>query len=139
MDDELTIGSLTFDDDDYVDTLRVSDACSNSTIYSTDSDCAIDFDLQDVIDDDDLFEATLTVTPSTSAGVQTYDLRFVADLTTNDELTYTSEDSDDDSSSSSGGSFGIVSLLLLALLSWWRMNLNVEVCKTKQKHSRVIT
>lgn len=111
-DEDLTIGSLTIDDD-YSDVLSVSDNCSSSYLSSSDGSCTIDFDLLGEIDDDDLFEATLSVTPTTGASEQTYDLRFVTDATT--------VDGDSSSSSSSGGgSFSFISLFFLALLGCWK-------------------
>jgi secreted trypsin-like serine protease len=132
-DDSFEIGDLSFDDDDYLDILSMSDGCSNNELASIDGSCAIDFDLLDVIDEDSEFDATLSVTPSTSAGVKTYNLNFEANLTTDDDSTYTSNDSDDSSSSSSsssGGSFGFYWLLMLALLCWWRAGFNLAWIKS---------
>lgn len=128
-DDTLTIGDLLFDNDNYLDTLSVSDGCSNNEVTSSDGSCAIDFDLLDIIDEDSEFDATLSITPSTSVGVKTYYLNFEANLTTDDDSTYTSSDSDDSSSSSSGGSLGSNWLLMLAFLCWWRAGFNLAWIK----------
>ena len=129
VDDEFIIGDLDFDSDDYSNTLSVINDCSGYTLNDSGGSCAIDFSLIDAISEDDEFSASLSITPSTSAGVQTYSLNFVADLTTNDDLTYTStsddsddDDDDDDSSSSSSGSFGFIFLLLMTVLAWVRLS-----------------
>jgi len=127
-DDSFEIGDLSFDDDDYLDTFGVSNGCSGGYLYS-DGSCTIDFDLVDLIDEDSEFDATLSITPSTSVGVKTYNLDFEADLTSDNDLTYTSSDSDDSSSSSSGGSLGFNWLLMLAFLCWWRAGFNLAWIK----------
>lgn len=83
----LDIGSLEFDDQSYSDTINVSDACSDSFLYSTEeyiASCQIEFDLNDAISDGSVFTATLLVNDDSDAddSTETSD-----DSTTSDEDT----------------------------------------------------
>ena len=117
-DSYLDIDSLVFDDNDYTDTLTVSDNCSNSYLYETednDASCTIEFDLTGEIDDDSLFSATLRVNSDNDSEV-------IDSSDDSDVSDDSSADSSDDSSSSSGGSFGFVFLLLVAVLGGVRLS-----------------
>jgi secreted trypsin-like serine protease len=128
-DASLDISTLTFDDADYADNLTITDGCSDSTLYSTDGNCAIDFDLPSAIDSDTTYEATLLVKESDSDSYNAYALRFNAEVYSADSADSgdlsgsidsnvsgidSDSDSSDDSSSSIFGSFDVYSLFLLA-------------------------
>ncbi|MGB5444042.1 MAG: serine protease [Psychromonas sp.] len=122
IDSYLDIGSLSFDDADYNDTLSVSDNCSSTylnAVANGEANCTIAFDLHNLIDEDLLFGATLQV-KSNSSDNSSEDS---SDDSSDDSSVDSSDDSSDDSSSSSGGSFGFISLFLLGLLSGSRMTL----------------
>ncbi|WP_417696730.1 S1 family peptidase [Psychromonas sp.] len=125
------IGELTFDDDSYSDTITLSDACSDTFLYSTEeyiSSCEIEFDLNDAITTDSVFTAELLVNDDSDADVaDTVDE--VADdssdttedeTETSDEVIVTSSDTTEtttSSSSSSGGSLGFIALSVLTLIA----------------------
>ncbi|WP_181817790.1 serine protease [Psychromonas sp. B3M02] len=81
------IGELSFDDESYSDTINVSDACSDSFLYSTEeyiASCQIEFDLNDAISDGSVFTATLLVNDDSDADDST---EASDDSTTSDEDT----------------------------------------------------
>lgn len=125
------IGSLTFDDQSYSDTINLSDACSDNFLFSTEefiASCEIEFDLNDAITSDSTFTAELLVNDDSDAEVvDTSDevtdtdevVEDSSDTTTEDEI-----DTSDDvietvttSSSSSGGSLGFIALSALSLIA----------------------
>lgn len=79
-DDEiLEIGTLSFDDSDIDSSLTVTDGCSETSLYGSDEDCAIEFELAAETVSDDLYEATLQVMDEDSSDYNSYGLRFVAE------------------------------------------------------------
>ena len=119
----INISSLTFDDAGYVNTLNVSDNCSDSSLYSTinnEAICQIEFELVDSSGTDALFTANLQVNDDN------YIANDLINVTVDDSTDSTdSTDSIDSievtsSSSSSGGSLSFASLLFLGLISWQR-------------------
>jgi secreted trypsin-like serine protease len=110
----INIGSLSFDDEDYANTLNVNDNCSDSVLYSTtdnEASCQIEFELINTTGSDALFSATLQVNDDSYIANET------SSATTDNSTDSTEVTS---SSSSSGGSLSFVSLLLLGLMSWQR-------------------
>ncbi|WP_413692259.1 serine protease [Psychromonas sp. KJ10-2] len=88
------IGELSFDDESYSDTITLSDACSESFLYSTEeyiASCEIEFDLNDAIITDSVFTAELLVNDDSDADV--------AD-TSDDTMDDTADDSSDSSDDS---------------------------------------
>jgi secreted trypsin-like serine protease len=126
-DDALTIGALSFESD-YISTFNLTDNCSLTTLYASDSSCNIEFDLLDIVDSESLFEANLALsvdsTSNISATEQSYQLRFVTSNITEEIIV-----SESSSSGSSAGSLGYLFLFLLGLLSLKRMNYRKYNCK----------
>jgi secreted trypsin-like serine protease len=107
----INIASLSFDDEDYANTLNINDNCSDSVLYSaTDNEavCQIEFELINTTGSDALFAATLQVND------ESYIANETSSASTDDSTDSTS------SSSSSGGSLGFASLFFLGLISWRR-------------------
>jgi len=144
IDNALIIGGLTFDDAHYADTLDITNDCYNNTINASYDNCSIDFDLQAAINEDGLFKAILSITPSTNIGEQSYGLRFMTDdiIDSDDEIDeVVIDESDDvvdevvidvsddgasdstinDSNASAGGTLGLAWLLILVSLLCLRM------------------
>ena len=117
----LAIGDLTFDDETYSDSLSVSDHCSNTYLYSTadnEASCQMTFDLTGAIDGDALFSAALLVNDNNDSGGIA-----LTDDSSDDSSSDATDDSSADllsSSTSSGGGLGVISLILLGLISWKR-------------------
>tara|TARA_R110001583_G_scaffold28426_2_gene100877 strand:- start:13893 stop:15311 length:1419 start_codon:yes stop_codon:yes gene_type:complete len=118
-DDAITIGELSFASD-YSSSFDLTDNCSLTTLYASDTRCNIEFSLLNTIDEDLLLEATLALTTNdTSAETsseQTYALRFYASSTAEEIIL-----SNTTSSDSSGGSLGLIGLLLLGFISLKRI------------------
>ena len=112
-DASLEIGTLTFNDE-ITESLLVSDSCSDTTLYASSGDCAINFELLNETTADSVYEATLQVKESDNETTQSYALNFITEV---DDSVEDTEDTD----SSSGGSTGIIAVLCLALLSLWRI------------------
>jgi len=125
------IGSLTFDDQSYSDSINLSDACSDSFLFSTEefvASCEIEFDLNDAITSDSTFTAELLVNDASDAEVvDTSDEVTDTDEVVDDSSDTTTEDEIDTSddvietvttlSSSSGGSLGFLALSALTLIA----------------------
>ncbi|WP_413698738.1 S1 family peptidase [Psychromonas sp. KJ10-10] len=118
-DDAISIGELSFDSD-YSSIFTLSDNCSFTTLYASDTACYIEFDLLNSIDNDALFEAQLAVTANATstldASEQSYQLRFSVSSTT-EEVNATVSSSGD----SGGGSLGFITLILIALAGFKRL------------------
>lgn len=105
-DDDLEIGPLSFTDSSYLEAFVVQDNCSDSSVAATDVSCQISFELNEMISEDQLYNAQLEVNSVS------YELRFTADYADEEPV------SEPLSSSSSGGALHyllILSLLMLPL------------------------
>lgn len=120
-DDALNIGELSFESD-YSSIFNLSDNCSFTTLYTSDTLCSMEFDLLNSIENDALFEANLALSATSTASEQSYQLRFLASSSA-EEVNATVSSSGD----SSGGSLGFISLLLLGAAGFKRLILKRSI------------